>query len=115
MFAFSRLLLLRPRNIMFTPPPLARRSGKFKCKHCGTRWESSNVWVTKTTQKVYQGESCEQCGATNKPFYVGRHTEETIFNRARTPHPVKPGASTSRTGKRLNFSRYDWRVQKGRR
>lgn len=113
MLRITQVALLRPRHIMFSPPPLARRTGQFRCKTCKATWTSDSVWVTKTTQRVYQGESCEECGTTNKPYYVGR-LEETIFNLARTPHPVKPGASTSRHGSKLKHLRYDWRVQKGR-
>ncbi|EPY31988.1 hypothetical protein STCU_03035 [Strigomonas culicis] len=99
---------------MFTPPPLVRRPGKFKCKSCHTEWKSNDVWVTKTTQRVYQGETCDHCGTTNKPYYVGRR-EESIFNRVVTPHPIKPGASTSRSQSKLKHQRFDWRVQRGRR
>ncbi|KAG8343279.1 hypothetical protein TRVL_05893 [Trypanosoma vivax] len=114
MFGLTALLLLRPRHIMFTPPPLVRRRGQFRCHVCRNVWFSTNVWVTKTTQRAYQGESCEKCGTTTKPYYVGRR-EETIFNRIKTPHPVKPGASTSRHGRKLKHLRFDWRVQRGRR
>ncbi|CAD2216581.1 hypothetical protein AGDE_03798 [Angomonas deanei] len=107
------LCFLRPREIMFTPPPLAKRNGKFICKHCDYRWTSNQVWVTQTTQKAYQGETCAQCGVTNKPFYIGR-PKESIFNRVRTPHPVKPGASSSRHGRKLKHSRYNRRTQQGR-
>lgn len=113
MFRSTVLTLLRPRHIHFTAPPLARRNGTFRCKFCDNTWRSNHVWVTKTTQRVYQGESCEKCGTTNKPYFVGR-PEETIFNRVRTPHPVKVGASTSRKERKLKHMRYDWRVQKGR-
>ncbi|RHW70208.1 Zinc-binding domain containing protein [Trypanosoma brucei equiperdum] len=114
MLTITALLLLRPRHIMFTPPPMARRPGIFRCRVCSNTWTSSHVWVTRTTQRVYQGESCEECGTTTKPYYIGR-PEETIFNRTRTPHPVKPGASTSRHGKKLRHIRYDKRVQRGRK
>ncbi|KAK7200870.1 Zinc-binding domain containing protein [Novymonas esmeraldas] len=113
MLRVSCLLRLRPRHIMFTPPPLSKRTGKFKCKVCQNSWYSDAVWVTKTTQRVYQGESCESCGTTNKPYYVGRPAE-TIFNRAHTPHPVKRGASSSRAERKMKHSRFDWRVQRGR-
>ncbi|EAN87298.1 hypothetical protein C3747_1g1219c [Trypanosoma cruzi] len=114
MLAVTWLLYMRPRHIMFTPPPLARRRGFFRCRVCQNSWGSSNVWVTKTTQRVYQGESCEKCGTTTKPYYVGR-SAETVFNRVKTPHPVKAEASSSRHGKKLRHLRYDWRVQRGRR
>lgn len=113
MLRSTALCLLRPRHIMFTPPPLARRHGLYRCKVCRAEWESKDVWVTRTTQRVYQGESCETCGTTNKPYYVGR-PQETIFNRARTPHPTAPGAAGDRHGRKLKHSRYDWRVQRGR-
>ncbi|CCW61374.1 unnamed protein product [Phytomonas sp. EM1] len=114
MFKSTLLLWLRPRHIMYTPPPLAKRTGLFRCKSCKNEWNSNSVWVTKTTQRVYQGESCEQCGTTNKPYYVGRPVE-TIFNRVRTPHPVKPGASTSRHERKLKHLRFNWHLQRGRR
>ncbi|PBJ73352.1 hypothetical protein TcG_04662 [Trypanosoma cruzi] len=114
MLAVTWLLYMRPRHIMFTPPPLARRRGFFRCRVCQNSWGSSNVWVTKTTQRVYQGESCEKCGTTTKPYYIGR-SAETVFNRVKTPHPVKAEASSSRHGKKLRHLRYDWRVQRGRR
>ncbi|KAH9601804.1 hypothetical protein LSM04_007895 [Trypanosoma melophagium] len=101
MLNLTQLLLMRPRHIMFTPPPLSRRRGM-------------NVWVTKATQRVYQGESCDGCGTTTKPYYVGR-PEETIFNRVKTPHPVKPGVSGSRHGRKLKHMRFDWRIQQGRK
>ncbi|ESL08188.1 hypothetical protein TRSC58_04113 [Trypanosoma rangeli SC58] len=114
MLAVTCFLSMRPRHVMFTPPPLARRRGLFRCWTCQNAWASSNVWVTKTTQRVYQGESCEKCGATTKPYYVGR-SEESIFNRVKTPHPVKPATSSSRYGRKLRHKRFDWRVQRGRR
>lgn len=115
MLRFTSLLCrLRPRHIMFTPPPLAKRTGKFRCHVCQHCWFSDHVWVTKTTQRVYQGESCEKCGTSAKPYYIGR-PEETIFNRTTTPHPVKAGASTSRHERKLKHARYDFRVQKNRR
>ncbi|KAH9601832.1 hypothetical protein LSM04_008414 [Trypanosoma melophagium] len=114
MLNLTQLLLMRPRHIMFTPPPLSRRRGMFRCRVCRNEWSSSNVWVTKATQRVYQGESCDGCGTTTKPYYVGR-PEETIFNRVKTPHPVKPGVSGSRHGRKLKHMRFDWRIQQGRK
>ncbi|CUG92136.1 zinc finger protein, putative [Bodo saltans] len=105
------LLALRPREMFFTPPPLMRRPAKFSCRVCSSSWESQNVWVTKTTQKCYQGETCEECGTSNKPYYIGRE-EETIFNRRRAPHPVKPGASTKRSLKNLKHTRYNASVKR---
>lgn len=113
MLARTAINFLRPRHIMFTPPPLAKRTGLFRCKMCKDEWKSESVWVTKMTQRVYQGESCESCGTTNKPYYVGR-SAETMFNRAHTPHAVKPGASSSRHGKKLKHQRFNWHVQRGR-
>lgn len=101
----SLVFLLRPRHIMFTPPPLSKRIGKFYCANCNNTWASSQIWVTKATEKPYQGESCERCGTTAKPFYIGRH-EASIFNRV----PLR--SSNSHSTKR---KRYDWRVNKGRR
>jgi hypothetical protein len=72
MFSLSILQLsLRPRNIRFTPPPLARRMGDFKCRVCNFKWHSEYVWVTKTTEKVYQGQNCERCGSIELPYHVG--------------------------------------------
>eukprot|EP00796_Vickermania_ingenoplastis_P006142 gene6142-4421_t len=105
MLRFTLPALMRPRHIMFTPPPLSRRSGKFRCRVCQATWTSQNVWVTKTTERPYQGESCERCGTTVKPFYVG-YREATMFNRA-PMHDVQRSKSKSR--------RFDWRVGKGRR
>jgi zygote arrest protein 1 len=105
------LLALRPREMFYTPPPLVRRPAKFSCRVCSSTWDSHNVWVTKTTQKCYQGETCEECGTSNKPYYIGRE-EESIFNRRQSPHPVKYGASTKRSLSKLTHNRFDRRVKR---
>lgn len=92
---------------MFTPPPLVRREGKFRCRQCKGQWSSSSVWVTKTTETPYQGESCENCGTTAKPYSVG-FPKATIFNR------VPMTTSEKRKGK-SHQKRFDWRVQRRRR
>lgn len=104
MFFNSFPLFLRPRHIMFSPPPLSKRTGKFRCSLCHSTWTSSQTWVTKTTAKAYQGESCERCGTTAKPFYIGR-SQPTIFNRATFPRTIEQSRK----------KRYDWRISKGRR
>lgn len=92
----AKFLKLPPRYVAPTPPPLTRRPGKFKCSHCGYHWTSPNVWVTMNTGVCFQGESCDQCGTTEKPFYIGYWTE-SVFDKAHgnsLPHAVKHRASS---------------------
>jgi hypothetical protein len=103
MFFGTRLLQgLRPRQLQFTPPKLSRRTGDFRCGQCKTEWFSDKVWVTELTHKCFQGQSCEQCGTTVKPYYVG-FLKETIFNRRVTPHVVGHGKSTARRYRNTTF------------
>lgn len=89
------LLKLRPRYVPYTPPPLARRSGDFRCHNCSNEWHSRHVWVTKTTHRCYQGEHCDKCGAHNKPRYIGQLERNDFFDERVTPHVHGRGRSTS--------------------
>jgi zygote arrest protein 1 len=97
MLRLSPLLLkLRPRDLSYTAPPLARRTGDFKCRVCDNKWHSRHVWVTKLTHQCYQGENCQKCGANTRPFYVGYLEKDDFFDPHKTPHVAGFGKSTSR-------------------
>merc|ERR1711991_583627 len=98
---------LRPRNIANTPPPLARRAGDFVCHNCKHSWSSRHVWVTQVTHKCYQGESCDKCGAANRPKYVHRLEKDDFWDTRKTPHVYGRGKSTSRSMKdNINAPRF---------
>lgn len=109
MIRISRVNLLRPRHIMFTPPPLNKREGTFLCRFCNAKWTSKDVLVTRATQRVYQGESCERCGSTVKPFRIAS-PERSVFNR----NCFSPIAHKNKARGKHSI-RFDWRVSKGRR
>ncbi len=74
-----KLCGLRPRHIKFTPPPLVRRSGDFRCPQCQFWWQSNYVWVTKMSGRCYQGQQCERCGATSKPYFITERPRDEII------------------------------------
>ena len=70
MLLATPLRLLRPRYVKFTPPPLVRRSGEFRCRRCKFWWHSDFVWVTRASHVCYQGQECERCGNIEKPYHL---------------------------------------------
>lgn len=90
MFQSSLVLFLRPRHIKYTPPPLSRRAGHFKCRQCKFWWNSNYVWVTDMTEVCYQAQQCERCGALEKPYYV----KQLMHERLRDGVPPLPEAET---------------------
>jgi hypothetical protein len=70
MLSATALCLLRPRYVKFKPPALSQRAADFRCKNCNFWWQSQHAWVTMTTERTYQGQTCERCGEISKPYHV---------------------------------------------
>ena len=86
MLKCSAVLYLQPRNINHTPPPLITKPGHFVCKLCKAKWWSNNVLLTALTHKVYQGQTCRECGTTNRPRYIGKFSGDIYKGLNPSPH-----------------------------
>ena len=96
---FSDSSYLRPYSYLPNPSRSAKRAknlskaqGHFHCSSCKKRYESEDVWVTKSTGKCVQSVECAHCYAPNRPYYIS-FPKPNIFsmNRAPAPHRYRRG------------------------